>query len=227
MWNQEVLRIVRGSVKALEAVPVDRSEKRPRVGIVGEFYTVLNRWANQDLVRTLEELGAEVTTHGLTVTNFFALFSQHYYSRNCLKRGKVGSAFYYFFRNQWMMSWVRRVEAHLPQTLRPFGTLHSKTILREVEPFIHYDIDPVLATFTARVRRYAASRISGICNLFVLNCMLGNVSVPVFKHALRAHPNLPLLHAVYDGQKQTNMLTRIEAFVHQAKLYQSQHHEIA
>ena len=117
------------------------------------------------------------------------------------------------------MSWVRRAEAWLPDALRPFGTLDSKTILREVEPFVHYDIDPVLATFTARVRQFAASGVSGICNLFVLNCMLGNVTVPVFKNALGAYPNLPVLNAIYDGQKQTNMLTRIEAFVHQAKLY--------
>jgi hypothetical protein len=193
---------------------------------VGEFYTLLNSWANQGLVKTLEALGAEVTTHGLAVTNFFTLFSQHYYPKNRLREGKVGSAFYYFFRNQWIMSWVKRVEALLPEALRPFGTLDSKTILREVAPFIHHDIDPVLATFTARVRRYAASGISGICNLFVLNCMLGNVSVPVFKNALQSYQNLPVLHAVYDGQKQTNMLTRIEAFLHQAKLYQAQHHDI-
>jgi hypothetical protein len=122
------------------------------------------------------------------------------------------------------MSWVRQVEAYLPKELRPFGTMDSKTILREVEPFIYYDIDPVLATLTSRVRRFAASGISGICNLFVLNCMLGNISVPIFKNALKAYQGLPVLHAVYDGQKQTNMLTRIEAFVHQARLYH-QHHQ--
>jgi predicted nucleotide-binding protein (sugar kinase/HSP70/actin superfamily) len=225
LWSREVLGALGRSVSALEAVPVDRSKKRPTVGMVGEFYTVLNRWANHDLIKTLEDLGVEVMIHGLTVTNFFTLFSQHYYHRHCLQGGRVAAAFYYLLRNQWIMSWVRRVEAWLPEELRPFGTLDSKTVLREVEPFIHYDIDPVLATFTARVRRFAASGVSGLCNLFVLNCMLGNVSVPVFKNALKAHQNLPMLHAVYDGQKQTNMLTRIEAFVHQAKLYQERYEE--
>jgi len=223
LWSRKILAELKRSVNALSAVPVDRSERRPTIGIVGEFYTVLNRWANQDLIRTLEGLGVEVITHGLTVTNFFTLFSEHYYHRNCLKRGSVGAAFYYFLRNQWVMSWVRRAEACLPEALRPFKTLDSRTVLREVKPFIHYDIDPVLATFTARVRGFAASGVSGLCNLFVLNCMLGNVSVPIFKNALKAHQNLPVLHAVYDGQKQTNMLTRIEAFVHQAKLHQEHH----
>jgi hypothetical protein len=123
------------------------------------------------------------------------------------------------------MSWVRRVESRLPNELIPFGTLDTKTILRETLPYIHYDIDPVLATLTARVRRFAASGVSGICNLFVLNCMLGNVTVPIFKRALQGYPHLPMLHAVYDGQKATNMVTRIEAFLHQAKLYQDRFRE--
>jgi predicted CoA-substrate-specific enzyme activase len=226
LGSREIFGALKGAADSLSAVPVDRSEKRPVIGMVGEFFTLLNGWANQGLVRTLESLGAEVMPHGLAVTNFFTLFSQEYYARNRLKEGRVVSAFYYFFRNQWIMSWVKRVEGLLPKELRPFGTLGSKTILQEVAPFIHYDIDPVLATFTARVRRYAASGVSGICNLFVFNCMLGNICVPVFKRALQSYQNLPVLHAVFDGQKQTNMLTRIEAFVHQAKLYHAQHPQI-
>ncbi|KPK23599.1 MAG: hypothetical protein AMK69_17870 [Nitrospira bacterium SG8_3] len=223
IWSRDILPALRRAVESLEAVSIDRSERRPLVGIVGEFYTVLNRRANQDLIRTLEELGAEVTIHGLTVSNFYTLFSEHYYPKNRLKQGKVASACYYFFRNQWLMSWVRRVEVCLPEELRPFGTLGTKTILQEAGPYIHYDIDPVLATLTARVRRFAASGVSGICNLFVLNCMLGNVTVPIFKKALGGYPNLPVLHAVYDGQKATNMVTRIEAFMHQTKLYRERY----
>jgi predicted nucleotide-binding protein (sugar kinase/HSP70/actin superfamily) len=219
LWNRDILAALRKAVKALEGIPVERSQTRPKVGIVGEFYTVLNRWANHDLVQTLENLGAEVLVHGLSVSNFYSLFSEHYYTKGCLDDGRPLSALYYFLRNQWMMSWVRQAESLLPEALQPFGTLSAKVIVQETDPFVHYDIDPVLATYTARVRRFAASGISGICNLFVLNCMLGNVAVPVFKHALDSYENIPLLHAVFDAQEQTNMLTRIEAFMHQVRLY--------
>ena len=107
----------------------------------------------------------------------------------------------------------------MPEELQAFGTLDAGTILKEVAPFIHYDIDPILATFTARVRRFSAEGVSGICNLFVLNCMLGNITVPIFREALKDYKGLPVLSAVYDGQQQTNMLTRVEAFMHQARLY--------
>ncbi|MBW2317259.1 MAG: CoA activase [Deltaproteobacteria bacterium] len=220
VWDTGVLSTLKRSAKVLGAIPVDRSYPRPMVGIVGEFYTVLNRWANQNLIRTLEDLGAETAIHGLTVTNFYALFSGHYYPKSRLRQKKMGSAAYYLLRNQWMMSRVRQAEASLPRRLRPLGTLSAKEIVRESEDFIHHDIDPVLATFTARVRRFATLGVSGICNLFVLNCMLGNITVPIFKKALSNYDGLPILHAVYDGQEGTNMLTRIEAFMHQVGLYQ-------
>ena len=219
-WDHTpVFAALKRAVKALEAVPVDRSQERPAIGIVGEFYTVLNTWANHDLIRTLERLGAEVRIHGLTVVNCYTFFSDHYYVRNCVREKRLISALYYLMRKQWARFWTSRMERCLGQELRPFGILDASTILKECEAFIHYDIDPILATLTARVRRFAAQGICGVCNLFVLNCMLGNATVPLFKNALKPYKGLPMLVAVYDGQKQTNMLTRIEAFMHQAKLY--------
>lgn len=219
LWNYAILSAFRESAAALKDVAVDRSRVRPLVGIVGEFYTVLNRWANQDLVKTIERLGGEVVLHGLTVPNFYALFSGHYYPRSRLKQGRIGAAAYYWLRNHWMTGWIEEVEKSLPAALRPLATMGAGKIVQESDPFIYHDIDPVLATFTARVRQFAELGISGICNLFVLNCMLGNITVPIFKRALAAYPGLPVLHAVYDGQGGTNMLTRIEAFMHQASRY--------
>ncbi len=220
LGHSPVLVALKRALMALEAVPVDRSQERPTIGIVGEFYTVLNTWSNHDLIRTLERLGAEVKIHGLTVVNCYLLFSDHYYVKNRLRDRKLISALYYLMRNRWVRFWTSRMEGCLGQELRPFGILDVPTILKECEGFIHYDIDPVLATLTTRVRRFAAQGICGICNLYVLNCMLGNITVPVFKNALKAYKGLPVLAAVYDGQRETNILTRIEAFMHQARLYQ-------
>ena len=84
IWSEEILSALRRSAKALQALPTDRSENRPIVGVLGEFYTVLNCWANRGLIPALEKLGAEVTIHGLTVSNFYTLFSEHYYPRRRL-----------------------------------------------------------------------------------------------------------------------------------------------
>jgi predicted nucleotide-binding protein (sugar kinase/HSP70/actin superfamily) len=220
MHDHRLLTALKNAVDALDAVPTDRAERRPVIGLIGEFYSVLNSWVNHDLIRTLEALGAEVKIHGLTVSNCFTFFSEHYYGRYRLREREYRAALYYLLRNRFLMSWVEKIEAHVNGDLRPFGILRAKTILRKVRPVLHYDIDPILATLTARAQNFAEEGVNGINNIFVLNCMLGNTLVPIFKRALRRYKNLPVLHTVYDGQKQTNMKTRIEAFVHQAKLYQ-------
>ena len=201
----------------MEKIPVDRSEKRPVVGILGEFYTVLNSWVNRDLIRTLEDLGTEIRFHGLTVTNCFTLFSNSY-SRKKLKEKRYVSSIYYYLRNLWLKRWIGRIEKYLPGDLKMSGMLDAENIRNISNPHIYYDIDPILASFAARVSTYAQTGVDGICNLFVLNCMLGNISVPIFKSVLKNYDNLPLIHLIYDCQEQTNMLTRIEAFIHQVKL---------
>ncbi|HBN26739.1 MAG TPA: hypothetical protein DD405_04640 [Desulfobacteraceae bacterium] len=214
------------AVRALEKVDVDMSVPRPIIGIVGEFYTVLNRWANQDFVRILEDLGIEVKIHGLTITNNLAFYSAYYYHKDRLKKGKIGAAFYYFLRKFWVDFCIKHAEESLDSSFSPFGILDRKTILSEAEPYIHFDIDAILSTFTARARGFALSGVSGLCNIYVLNCMLGNISIPVLKNALQEYKNFPLMNLVFDAQMGTNMLTRIEAFVHQVKLYHNRYNHL-
>ncbi|MFH1076347.1 MAG: hypothetical protein V1753_05835, partial [Pseudomonadota bacterium] len=178
-----------------------------------------NSWVNKDLIRTLESLGAEVKIHGLTVPNCLSFFSEHYYSRYHLTEKKMRRACYYFIRNYWIRLWINRLEALLPENLKPFQMLRSKTIIEKTKPILHYDIDPILATFIARVQNFAGHGASGIGNIYVLNCMLGNSLVPLIREALKPYKGIPILNAMYDGQKETNAKTRIEAFFHQAKIY--------
>lgn len=220
IWNEELFSVFKKCIRAMGEIPVDRSANRPVVGILGEFYSVLNRWVNRDLVRTFEGLGAEIRFHGLTVTNCFVLFSESY-PRERLGEKRYGSSIYYYLRDLWLKRWITRIEKLMPEDLNSFGTINAVNIRDISNTYIYHDIDPVLSSFAARVRTYAESGVNGICNLFVLNCMLGNISVPILKSVLKDFGGVPLLHLIYDCQEQTNMITRIEAFMHQARL----HHE--
>ena len=46
--------------RQFEALPVDRSESRPVIGLVGEIYLRFNEYANQDVIRKVENVGGEV-----------------------------------------------------------------------------------------------------------------------------------------------------------------------
>ncbi|MFC1707633.1 acyl-CoA dehydratase activase, partial [Planctomycetota bacterium] len=57
--GEAVDAIVSGAAEEFSALPVDRSLRRPLVGIVGEFFVRVDSFMNQDLIRTIEEHGGE------------------------------------------------------------------------------------------------------------------------------------------------------------------------
>ena len=90
-------------------------------------------------------------------------------------------------------------------------------------PYICPDIDPVVTINVAKAEGYAVQGCSGIANLIVLNCVFGSLATAIYKNVQREHNGVPVLTMIYDGLKQTNAKTRIEAFVHQAKSYQERY----
>lgn len=92
-------------------------------------------------------------------------------------------------------------------------------------PYVSPDIDPVVTVNVAKAEGYAAQGYSGIANLIVLNCVFGTLATAIYKKVQRENNGIPLFTMTYDGLKQTNAKTRIEAFVHQVKSYQERYSE--
>jgi hypothetical protein len=86
-------------------------------------------------------------------------------------------------------------------------------------PYVSDDIDPVVTVNVAKAKNYAVQGCSGIANLVILNCLYGTVSTAIYRGIQGEHDRIPVLTMIYDGLKQTNAKTRIEAFIYQAKLY--------
>jgi len=51
-------------------------------------------------------------------------------------------------------------------------------------------------------------------------CMPGTIVSALLKRYCEENHNIPILNMAYDGQEQTNTLTRLEAFMHQAREFQ-------
>ena len=98
-------------------------------------------------------------------------------------------------------------------------------IVEAAAPYIIDSIDPVVTLNLSKAEGYAVRSCSGIANLIVLNCLYGTVATAILKKVQREHNRIPLLTIIYDGLKPTNEQTRIEAFVHQAKLYHERYCE--
>jgi len=224
IYDAGLMDALKTGIALIKSVPCDRSRKRPRVGVFGEFFSVLNTWANQDLFRKLEAMGVEATISGLFIlTNFMSFFSERYHEREMKMKGGLAGYYYAKVKKNWLLAWASRIERELDKDSDDIRILPSEKMVRDISPFINPDLDPVSTTYLARTIDLADRGIAGINYLIVLNCMLGNMTIPIIKRILAGYQDLPFLATAYDGFKETNAITRLEAFVHQVKLYHERH----
>ena len=69
---------------------------------------------------------------------------------------------------------------------------------------------------------YVRKGLSGIINVMPFTCLPGTIATAIFKRFQEDHNGIPCLMMAYDGLEQTNTITRLEAFMHQAKQYRQQ-----
>ncbi|TET16216.1 MAG: CoA activase [Dehalococcoidia bacterium] len=208
------------AIEAMDRIPT-RKEMRPIIGIVGEFYTCMSSWSNNDIIKEFEAQGAEVR-FGPTTTDYMVYFDQVYPNMN-LSRGRYITALYYYLRRFWDKHWQQRIEGMLGEELADCKIPSVEERIEMASPYVSPDIDPVVTTNVAKAERYATQGCSGIANLIVLNCVFGSLATAIYKKVQRERNGIPLLTMIYDGLKQTNEKTRIEAFVHQVKSYQERY----
>ncbi|MEA1898925.1 MAG: hypothetical protein U9N53_14805, partial [Bacteroidota bacterium] len=79
----------------------------------------------------------------------------------------------------------------------------------------HYDGDPALNIGSSV--ELVKTGISGIVNILPFTCMPGTVVASVAHKFKKDHNNLPYESIAYDGQDDTAIELRIQAFMHQAK----------
>ncbi|UCC60901.1 MAG: CoA activase [Dehalococcoidia bacterium] len=202
--------------EAMDRIP-RREENRPIIGIVGEFYTCMNSWSNNEIIRELESHGAEVK-FGPTTTDFVVYF-EHVYPAINFAKGKYLMALYYYLRRTWDIRWQRRIESMLGEELYPWKIPPLDKRIEMASPYVSPEIDPTVTINVSKAEGYAVQGCSGIANLIVLNCVFGSLATAIYKKVKKERNGIPLLTMIYDGLKQTNEKTRIEAFVHQVKSY--------
>ncbi len=208
------------AIEAMDRVP-KREERRPVIGIVGEFYTCMNSWSNNDIIKEFESHGAEVR-FGPTTTDFLVYF-EHEYPRMNLSRGKYIAALYYYIRRSWDIRWQRWIEGMLGEELAEWKIPPLDKRIEMASPYVSPAIDPTVTINVSKAEGYALQGCSGIANLIVLNCVFGSLATAIYKKVQKERNGIPLLTMIYDGLKQTNSKTRVEAFVHQVKSYQERY----
>jgi predicted nucleotide-binding protein (sugar kinase/HSP70/actin superfamily) len=206
------LREAYASFQAMERVPRDR----PVIGIVGEIYIRANRFGNENIVRAIERLGGEAR---VAPVGEWLL-----YTNETARMGARMSRAWRDLLQAFIMRFVqerdeRRLLASFNGNLQ---SLHEPSIAETLErarPYLHHSFEGEAVLSVGKAVDYILRGASGIVNVMPFACMPGTISGALLKRVCEDHGNIPLLTIAYEGQQDSQTVTRLEAFLHQARAH--------
>ncbi|MCK9228652.1 MAG: acyl-CoA dehydratase activase [Syntrophorhabdaceae bacterium] len=209
---QDIDVVLKDVLKKFAAI--DRiHEKRPIIGVVGEIYIRTNRFSNSQLVRTVEELGGEVWLAPVSEWISYVNFTGRRKSR---KRDSLRGLIDFL-----VTEYIQNKDEHLMEEIFvPFIKYGPepkiKDILQKASPYIHDSFEGEAVLTVGKSVDFAHKGVAGIINAMPFTCMPGTVSSAIMRLIQKNH-DIPVINVAYDGQGNTNILTRLEAFMHQVK----------
>ncbi len=213
--GEKLLPLTTDFRRRFEMVEVDRTARKPKIGIIGEIYVRYNDFANNFLVRKLEALGAEVV---LPPFEEWIDYIDHYRRRDLRSQGE-----YVAWVAEHIKEWakereVRRFTAPFEGAIGHF--LHEEDttdILERARRYIHPAVRGEATLSMGRAIEYVQHGFDGIVNVTPFNCIPGTIVNGLLETFAGDHGDIPCLKLEYDGHDLGGEELRIEAFIHQAK----------
>jgi predicted CoA-substrate-specific enzyme activase len=210
---EEVLREGRDK---LDRIPVEAPGTKPLIGIVGEIYVRSNRFSNEDVIRKIEQFGGEAW---LSPVSEWILYINAMGKRHSLRHKSFSILLKIILTDYYQKKDEHRLTKIFRGYLRNLHEPTVKSILQQARPYLHDSFEGEAVLSVGRTADFAYSECSGVVNVMPFTCMPGTIVSAILKRYREENNNFPVLNMVYDGQEQTNTLTRLEAFMYQARQY--------
>ncbi len=199
------------------------NEQRPLIGIIGEIFVRLNAFANEDIVRKVEELGGEVW---LSPMDEWIYYVNRMSLRKCMIRMRNNSISKKVV-NDLMMTMItshiqkgidRKFSAPFEGFLKTVHEPSTRQIMRNAAPYIDDSFEGETVLSMGKAIDYVKSGASGIISAMPFGCMPGTIVGALLK-GVKKDWGIPILSASYDGVEATCAGIQLEAFMHQATEY--------
>jgi len=205
---------------------------KPLIGMIGEIYLRSHRPSNQEIIRLLEEHGAEVVNASIAEWINYVSYENMRNDRRglivALRRGDPGALWrhakswlfhateitYQYLRQRQV---YRRVRRHLPvHPDHPIGHLERRL---DSDRLFSFDIGTEACLSIGGALEYAAGGFDGIVNVFPFTCMPSTMTSAVLKPVMD-RLQLPYMDSAYDGAFQPNREAAVRTFMYQAHQHQ-------
>jgi predicted CoA-substrate-specific enzyme activase len=209
---------LRRSIREFGRIEVNGIGTKPRIGIVGEIFVRLNRFANENVVNKIEQFGGEAWLAPLTE---WILYVNTIAKGRSLRKKSFSNLLKVFLTDYYQKKDEHRLEKIFKGQLRNFGEPKTKSLFKKAKPYLDASFEGEAILSIGKTIDFSKRGASGIVNIMPFTCMPGTIVSTLLKRYREENNNIPFLNMAYDGQEQTNTLTRLEAFMYQAKEYQN------
>ncbi len=214
-----LVNVLKDARDAYERIETADKGTKPRIGIVGEIYIRSNAFSNESIVKSLEKLGGEVWLPPISEWFLYLNFTSRRYS--------LDNRRYFTYWKNYITEMVQQNDEHaLDHVWNGHLVNHPepsiKETLMESKPYLDDSFEGEAVLSVGKCGDYIRKGVSALVNVMPFTCMPGTIVGAVMKRYREEHNDIPFLNMAYDGQEGTNTLTRLEAFMHQARQYQRQ-----
>ncbi len=210
----EVLEAWKNKMLAVET----EDDSKPLIGVVGEVFVRCNRFSNDNIVAEIERLGGEAWLPPFTEWILYTNFTR---KRANLKTRDYRSYFVTLLKDKIQKRDEHKMKEIFKGAIKKLDEPTTEQVLQSASPYIHDSFEGEATLSVGKAIDFIRHGASGIINVMPFTCMPGTVVTGVMKRVRLDFDNIPFLTMAYDGLEQTNTLTRLEAFMHQASQYAS------
>ncbi|MFB0564113.1 MAG: BadF/BadG/BcrA/BcrD ATPase family protein [Candidatus Aminicenantaceae bacterium] len=205
--------IKRGALDLFEKVmkvPINKSQYKVNIGIVGEGYVRIHEPSNHYSIKQLEELGAVAV---LPMSSSFLNYAMENAARS---KGKM------------LLKFIRTIQQSIEhyniKYISPYLLLpepHARQVMDEAAKFMNPKASSEAVEGIGTASLFCHSGIiHGILNLIPAHCMAGS-ALQCYLEKLHTESGIPVLTIPLDGIYDKGFKTNLEVLIHKAKLYKT------
>ena len=217
---KDVDEVLAAAIEQYGRVEMIDGPRRPIITVTGEIFMRDNPYANGGISPKLEELGAELM---VTPLREWVNYSSYRYERDSRWAGNIRG----LIRSRLQQMIQHNAEKKLLKVARDYVDLHFDVTVDDAlnfcSPYVDRSYDGQPALMFGNAVAQVKSGVSGIVNVMPFTCMPETFVTAVTPAFRKDFDNIPWINIAYDGQGDTSINTKLQAFMHQANEYAQRH----
>lgn len=202
------------------AIPIRFDSDKPLIGVVGEIFCRLNEFSNNELVRRLEDAGAEVWMNDVGEWIWYVNDDQ-FRKLSLEERSLSLEAFKARARNHVQLNDEHALLSLFREDFRGYEEPHSiRDVLDFAEPYLPaFGVNGEMVVNVGKAVYFARKGLDGVIDISPFTCMNGIVGEAVYPRVSRDNAGIPIRNFYFDGTH-SDLDRDIGIFLELAKSYQ-------